>query len=221
MIKRLLALALISVPLAASAATYSYVGVPYLPASINNYTAAPCGAGTCADFLPTMYQSGSFTTSATLGANLNNSNISHLITSYNFSDGLHVFSGTTIQPSPLGPYVFTDANGDITGGSFFFIKWQGPGQAVNDRVESIAVGLQSSANLICGNVNAGECLFASSDSSSSQAGANGGVWTTSLSAVSPTAVPVDSPLALALLVLVVAGMAITLRLHGGQPASKP
>lgn len=191
------------------AATYSFSGPNYLPGHIDDFTAAPCAAGSqCANFTTAMRQQGSFTTAVALQPNLANANIAALITSYSFSDGLTQYTSGGSNDYLLFAQVSTDNMGNIVAQNIILGKWQTASHGVADRVDSIAVNNISGHNALCDAVTpSGVCNLDHNDTSSSAAAAftNNG-WTTTQAAA--TAVPTLSEWSLLLLaaLLGVAGL---------------
>ena len=73
------------------AATYSYTGTTYDLIS-NNKT---CTIGNCpATYTAAMRVTGSFTTASPLAANLSNVDVSALVTSYSFTDGINTIANS-------------------------------------------------------------------------------------------------------------------------------
>jgi len=95
----------------AQTTTYSYVG----PAATTfvDFT-APCGTGPCANFPPGTQLTGQFTTAAPLPANMSGSNISSLVTSFSFTDGLNTYSSADPGVRVYNFTVATDAGGNVT-----------------------------------------------------------------------------------------------------------
>lgn len=219
MIKRFLTLALLAFPLAAFSATYTYNGPNY--PLVNNSAAAPCGAGVCAQFKATMHLSGNFSTQQPLAVNLPNADIAPLIAAYSFTDGVNTFSNT----DPASGLVFATASTDHTGAIVAIYiratRWQGGAQALGGRVDIINLPWDTAANAICSSLNAvGTCDAVTLDFANSSYAAAGGTWVGSVgswtvasqvASATPTSVPVNSPLALAMGILLMVGLRIFAR----------
>lgn len=186
--KKLLTILALAACAHASAATYTFNGANYSQGNITNFTAAPCAPSSqCAAFTTAMRQQGRFTTAAPLQANLVAADISALITSYSFQDGLTQY--TSGGPNDyLGlATVATDGMGNITAVALTVGKWQTASHGVNDRISVMAVNDVSYHNALCDFVTpSGACLQNNEDSSSSDVftlTANG--WTTLAAPVAP------------------------------------
>lgn len=134
--KRILAsCALLLASFATSAATYTFTGSNYVAPA--NFT-PPCGTGSCANFTTAMHLSGTFSTSTRPPANAVGVDITAILASGSFNDGLTTYAG--IDPG-LRVYQFqvvTDANSVITDQFILIERWQdgsaGP-HAVGDRFD--------------------------------------------------------------------------------------
>ena len=105
----------------AGAEQYSFVSNQY--SIIRNYT-PPCSAPTCANYLATMRVGGAFSTSGPLSANLTSQNISGLLTSWSFSDGINTISNTNPLAQIFDFSVTTDSSGAIIQSNIQLQKWQ-------------------------------------------------------------------------------------------------
>lgn len=139
------ALALTLACAAAQATTYQYTGAAF--STRVNYTAAPCTAGSCANFTPGTSGSGTFSTAAPLAASLPPAtDIAPDITQFSFSDGLTSYSSSDPSTHLMRAYAATDAAGNITAIDIYVQRWQtGSPQAVGGRVDTLVLG-QASAN---------------------------------------------------------------------------
>ena len=136
----------------AAAATYQLTASPFtslVPPSPNPFTTS-------------MQVTGAFVTSAPVSANLTMQDISGLITSYSFSDGVHTFTqSNSAFNSPLnggGFLVTTDAAGSITYVQFLVMS-PAPPHTVGGKLNYLAVGDGVGAydNLDCVVVQATVC----------------------------------------------------------------
>lgn len=95
----------IALPSASWGTTYNYVGLPYSTeiAFLENYT-PPCTTGNCANYTGDMQVTGYINLAAPIPANQTNRDITSLITSFSFSDGVHTFANT--DPFVLAPRPF-------------------------------------------------------------------------------------------------------------------
>jgi hypothetical protein len=200
----LLALASLLLQAPAWAATYTFTGPTYTTVTPH----AACGSPPCPDFDTTMYQRGSFTTAAPLAASQNNADISALITSYDFNDGItHYTSGGANDFLQLA-LVTTDAAGNVLTAAIVPVQWRGASHGVNDRLNAMAtsVNADSWSNAYCQTAGGppGTCLQPMIDASSSRANVNAvGIWVTGapVPAPSPAAVPLLGTEGLAALAL--------------------
>jgi hypothetical protein len=97
-----------SVPI--QAATYSYAGTTYDTIS-NNTT---CTIGNCpATYTTAMRVTGSFTTAGPLAANLSNVDVSSLVTSYSYNDGINTIASGDPNARINDFHVSTDGSGAI------------------------------------------------------------------------------------------------------------
>lgn len=103
------------------AATYTFIGPTYT--TLTPFT-PPCATPTCGNFTAAMRQTGSFTTAAPLAPNLNTADISGLIQSYSFSDGLVQYNSGDAATRLAFAVVTTDAAGNIVGESIDIHHWQ-------------------------------------------------------------------------------------------------
>lgn len=123
----LFAITLWSTP--AAAATYQLTASPFTSSML--------------PFTTSMQVTGTFVTSAPVGANLTMQDISGLITSYSFTDGVHTFTqSNSAFNSPLnggGFLVTTDPSGNITYVQFVVMS-PVPPHSVGGKLNYIAVG---------------------------------------------------------------------------------
>lgn len=181
------------------AATYTFTGPNYSAANITNFTSCPGGSGDCGAYTTAMAQGGSFTTAAPLPGNLNNVDITALVTAFSFSDGLTVYASTDPQVTLLG--VGANTIGGVLQITFALQRWQTPAPNVlGDHVDlmTINAGGSGSHNALCtfppvvnpqGNIYCSTANAANVYSSWLSA-APGGVWTvTGLPPVAHNAVP--------------------------------
>lgn len=193
----------------ASAATYSYTGPDY---DTTQNAAAPCATPSCANYTtnPPMRQTGQFTTNQALAGSQVNADISGLITSYSFSDGITQYTSGGTGSRLVAANVYTDVAGNITSIALTLQKWQTPGavHGVNDRVDEMQVDIQSRHNLQCGTLGALDtCAASTVDPSTSVASHSqlAGQWSLATAAAAQP-VPVDNPVALGLAALGVLGL---------------
>lgn len=132
--RRIMGIALLLCSGFAGAATYTFTTDPY-----TTYV-PPSGNA----FDPGTFTSGSIVTSAPVPPNLNFGDITSLITSYSFSDGLHSYTPANSVIHPTfgiggGFKVNTDAQGNITD-AFVLIMATVPSNAVDSPVNYFAFG---------------------------------------------------------------------------------
>jgi len=165
------------------ATIYTFTGPTYN--SVTPYT-APCATGSCANFTTAMQQTGSFTINAPLAGNLNNANITSLITSYSFNDGLTQYTWDVATQQPNDKLVFahitTDSAGNIVDENIVIQKWQTAAHNTNARLDSISVNSGSYKNLYCLTpaISSGTCSLGDVDPSTSYTFAHqggGSAWT--------------------------------------------
>jgi hypothetical protein len=142
-----------SVP--AYSATYVYTGSNY--ATVVDHTT--CTAGTCADYSTSMSATGSFTTAAALPPNLSAVEITPLVTSYSFSDGLNTYTSSDPNGRVVEFRVSTDGSGAIvaTGTTITLHTWTtgSSPHAIGDRFNELglrSIGDVASNNLTCAGV---------------------------------------------------------------------
>ena len=161
------------------AATYTFIGPTYT--TLTPFT-PPCATPTCGNFTAAMRQTGSFTTAAPLAPNLNTADISGLIQSYSFSDGLVQYNSGDAATRLAFAVVTTDAAGNIVGESIDIHHWQTASQGGNDRLDLFSANLGSFSNAYCQILSGpGACSLLNTDASTSQGFAHIGVggWVTS------------------------------------------
>lgn len=211
----------------AEATTYSYTG-PVL--SVLTNFPGPCGAPPCTNYTGTSHVTGSLTTAAPLAANLPaGTNISGLVTSFSFADGLNTYSSSDPNTRRFEVLAGTDGTGNIAGADILLEIWQSgtsPHSAA-DRFSLIEFGGgtldRGVNNAPCSLVGAAPasvdaCISASADLSTSQehaAAVGGGAWLVGAGpgpSVAAVGIPTLAEWALALLaVLVAAGAVLSLR----------
>ena len=115
------ALLLGAVSLPIQAATYSYTGTTY-DIIVNNTT---CTIGNCpATYTAAMHVTGSFTTASPLAANLSNVDVSALVTSYSFTDGINTIANSDPNARIDDFHVSTNSSGAIVSTySIVFDRW--------------------------------------------------------------------------------------------------
>lgn len=104
------------------AASYNYTGSNYVtPFACTR----PCatGAGTCANHTTSMHVTGSFTVNTALPVGVTNSDITSLLASFSFSDGLGTFASTDPKVRVLSFRVTTNSAGRLVNVSFQIMKW--------------------------------------------------------------------------------------------------
>ena len=198
----------------AGAATYQFTGATY-----NNFTpfTAPCATPACADFGLSMTQTGSFTTNTPLAGNLANANITSLITSYSFNDGLTQYTSGGSNDKLVFAHVWTDGAGDIVAQNIVMQKWQSANHGANGRLDTLSVDNSSVHNGYCVTpaISSGYCSLSDADASTSLADGSGGAWSTSAAPVnggsSVASVPTLGEWSLLLLSALMAGMGALLR----------
>ena len=85
-----------------------------------------CGAGSCADYPLGGRVAGSFTTAAALPPGLPATEVSGLVTSYSFSDGVHTYANADANVRVSGFQVSTDAGGLPSMQGVQLQQWQSP-----------------------------------------------------------------------------------------------
>lgn len=145
--KRVAALAavLALASMGAHATTYRYTGPTYT--NFGHYTAAPCSAGSCANFTPALSVKGTFSTAVPLAASLPPStDITPDITGFSFSDGLTTYHSSDPLTNLMRAYAETDAAGAVTAIDIYLQRWQ-PGtlQAVGGRMDTLVLGHASAS----------------------------------------------------------------------------
>ena len=125
---------------AEAATTYVFIGAPYSAGPIVNLT-PPCATGPCANYAPTMRISGWFTTDSPLPPNLPGvTEISPLVTSFRFTDGINSFSSSDPNVRRIQFAVGTDSTGNILRGgdtSIVLQLWQ-TGSAPHSTTDRLA-----------------------------------------------------------------------------------
>jgi hypothetical protein len=177
--KYLVLLAAALLQASAWAATYTFTGPLY--ANLTPFT-APCATPTCANFTTAMRQTGSFTTAAPLAPNLVNTNITSLVQSYSFDDGLTQYNSGDAATRLSFVEVNTDAAGNIVDQNIAIAHWQTASHGVNDRLNVFRANLSSYFNAYCQALNgSGGCALLNTDASTSRVLAHIGVggWATS------------------------------------------
>jgi hypothetical protein len=113
--------------------------------SVTNY-ANNCPAGlTCANYTTSMTQTGSFTLSSPVGANLVNATITP--TAYSFSDGINTYSNTDAGSRINHFKLTTNGSGNITSTDIVLSKWLSvTNGGVNDRVSYFGSSTGFSSN---------------------------------------------------------------------------
>jgi len=132
------------------ATTYTYAGPNY--GTFTNFTS--CTVGPCANYTASMSLHGSFTTASPLAANIN-TDITSLVTSYNFSDGVNTYSSANSNARIWTFQITTDGTGQITGALILVELWQtgSSPHAVGSRVALTAIGVGGTPNLSYNNLN--------------------------------------------------------------------
>src|SRR5205809_130554 len=108
--KRLLVLLAVLAASPVLAATYTFTG----PAFSSVQSNTTCTVGTCATYTTSMNVTGSFTTAAPLAANLSNTNVAALVTSYSFNDGVNTIASPDSNARIHTFTVTTNGSGAIT-----------------------------------------------------------------------------------------------------------
>ena len=186
-------------------------------ATAGNYTVftnftAPCGLGTCANYLNTMNASGTFTTAAPLPANLAAQPIRPLMTAFRFTDGLTIYDSSDPNVRVRRADVSTNASGSVTAADFLIQRWQTGGvHGAGDRLDQVRVANGATTglhNLTCNTVvpvviDPDSCFSVNLDASTSRADGPGALFAVAVvAAVSVSAIPTLSTWAL----LVLAGV---------------
>ena len=173
----------------AEAASYRFTSAPYGAGNIMDFT-APCGRDSCANYAPTMWIAGTFSTAAPLAANLVSADIYPLVTNFQFSDGITTYDSSGPGTRALRFQVSTDASGQITGSDVEFMAWQdnlaGPHSVGNplNVVAAIAPGAGSGwTNGQCISIGMGplvadSCISTALDGNVSYATSPSGAWAT-------------------------------------------
>lgn len=136
--KRLLMLLVALVAMPTLAATYTYTGPLF--STITNHTT--CTVGICADYSGSMRVTGFFTTAAPLASGLVGSNVTTLVTSYSFNDGVNTIASSDANARLYDVIVSTSGTGAITAWNFAVQRWttNNPGpHVVNDRQNAIII----------------------------------------------------------------------------------
>lgn len=138
-----------------------------------------CGTGTCADYPLGGRITGSFTTADALPANLPASDVSGLISAYDFSDGVNSYASGNANARILIFALATDAGGLPTAQQVMIQQWQAPAphDAGNNRVNLMQLLANAGAgtNVTCSSFGtspagaADACLSYSGSSDTSQA----------------------------------------------------
>ncbi|MES2929846.1 MAG: IPTL-CTERM sorting domain-containing protein [Pseudomonadota bacterium] len=187
------------------AATYTFTGPFYT--NLTPFT-APCATPTCANFTTAMRQTGSFTTAVPLAPNLVNADITGLVQTYSFNDGLTQYSSADPENQLRLAFVDTDAAGNITAENISFYRWQTANHGISDRLNVLTVNLLGIFNAPCQGMGVSNiCDLINSDSSTSMSFTSGGSWVTSAlpPAGGATSVPTLSEWSLLLMVCLVGG----------------
>lgn len=191
----------------ANAQAMVYTAIPTGPYPTKVDFTAPCGAGPCQNYVLSAPPSGSFRTASPLPGSLINTDITPLVTSFNFSDGINAYSNIDPSARLVQILATTDPSGAIVGASFFVQRWL-TGSAphiVNDRFSGMLVfGVAASAlhNVPCITTGvapsgaADTCIGGLTDASSSTAGPVTLAWS---AAAAPAAIPSLSEWGLALM----------------------
>lgn len=146
-----LVLAFLSMP--AWATTYYFAGGPY--SIVANHTT--CGTGACADYAAASRVTGSFTTALPLAGNLPATEISGLITSYSFSDGVNTYASAVANARISRFKIQTNAAGTPIFPDIALQLWQAAApHAGGDRFDMAVITTFSSAvtNATCNTVGA-------------------------------------------------------------------
>lgn len=205
------------VSLALTPTTYVYTGGTYT--TINNHTT--CLVGACADYTPAMRVTGSFTTVDRIPANFALADVTGLVASYSFSDGVRTIAGGAPLARLAAFQVGTDAGGVPVDSLIVVEQWQGPApHGAGSRFDMITVpaaGASAGTNIDCPsgasispqNGTPDICLSLSTVSDTSLALAPGGGWSIASAPSQGGATPVptlaETLLALLAVVLAAAG----------------
>lgn len=132
----LLVLAFLSMP--AWATTYYFASDPYTI----RFPHSTCGTGTCADYPAGARVTGSFTTASPLAGSLPATEVTPLVTSYSFNDGVNTYSSADANARIFHFTVGTDATGKPSGATVHLQQWQAaaPHNAGNSRFNLLLVG---------------------------------------------------------------------------------
>ncbi len=178
------------------AATYTYTGPTYSASELHNFTACPPGMGNCGAYTTAMAETGSFTTSAPVPANLNSEDITAQVTSFSFSDGLTTYASGDPQVTLYS--VTATTTGGVLQFSVVLLRWQTTGPHVTgDHVDRMSVTQGGQHNAVCNTVvlnpQGDECNASSAGgvfSSWREDALADGTWAvTGLPPVASTAVP--------------------------------
>ena len=170
--------------------TYHYEGPTY---NVRTGYTEPCSGGPCADYAFAMRVSGSFTTAAPLAPNLSKVDIVALVTSYTFSDGIHTYSSSNGSSWLVYFDASTNASGVPTAAMFVdiatWITGATPHKA-GDRFSEFFIdgSVDAQNNATCSGVGpkhgvTDACVTSFTDTSTSFAFSQTGVWTISLGEV--------------------------------------
>ncbi|MDP3519219.1 MAG: hypothetical protein Q8S02_01210 [Hydrogenophaga sp.] len=123
-------------------------------------------------------QSGSFIVASPFASNLSNQDISPLVISYSFSDGINTYNSSDPNARIHVFRISTDSNGKIINPNILLLKWlsgnNGSHSSV-DRLSYLFLGARSVQNVTCSNIATAptgipdSCESAVMDSSSSRA----------------------------------------------------
>ncbi len=199
---------------AAFGATYTYNGANFN--SVMNFT-APCNVPVCTAVSTAMRFTGTFDI-APLPPNLSFAPILTQLQSFSFTDGSLTFTNTDPMVRIVVARASTNAQGQLTGVSFNFQRWQSPGTShgiVTDRYDNLIVfptALAAHYNQLCFAVGAAidtgvadSCNTQGADSSSSRGNSSAGT----LAGQQISSVPTLREWAVASLGLLIAAIAIT------------
>lgn len=185
-------LVLLTASPAQASTTYTYSGPTF--DTVSNHTT--CAVGTCADYTTSHRVTGSITTASVLNSSLTLQDISGLVTSWSFSDGVNTIASTDPAAGAYPILASTDGTGNITAMSLNVYQWQAYPPLLNgtasERFNSIAI-LDSiplnagTANATCTSLSGSDCstFVNGTDSSTAQKLASG-AWTTSTTQSIPT-----------------------------------
>lgn len=196
------------------AATYTYTGGLY-PA-VANFT-PPCSAGPCADYSTSMRVTGWFTTAVPLATNLASQDVTSLVTSYSFSDGINTIASSDPNARIYLPFVIsTDGSGNIVpaSSSLSVMLWE-TGTAPHNAADRLSYidptgGSNAVNNNGCATVGlsiAGtpdSCSGITGDAAMSVADVPAGTWVFTNPSANPSTVPTLSEWAVILLSLLLA-----------------